>query len=659
MPPVISGDLSFTARTQVRISYIALSNLKRSTTKQPLRAAFSTSKKASKPPFDRNDLQGQPFTGVYEPVGPTRGPLGQASSHGAPRITPRRLKEHLDKYVIGQERAKKMLSVAVYNHYQRVHELQRQEEEEQFRLDREARKRSVREHEVYHSDDIFLPAKRTIKFSPTPEEEPVPKVARRISSLRNEPFRNEFIRNESIRSEFTRNEPIRNEPPPLHDPLADRPGITIEKSNVMVIGPTGVGKTHILKTLARALEVPFSMSDCTPFTQAGYIGEDADVCVQRLLAAADYDVARAEHGIICLDEVDKLAVSRSMNGRDVGGEGVQQALLKIVEGTTLTITAKHDQKSNRAPGGSPANVNFTANSAQPTGNGQKPESYTINTDNILFIFTGAFVGLQKMIMNRLSKGSLGFGASVRNTPTSPHQMTMNSEDARTYFKNLPFYTDIPTATSATTAATATTVPEQTYNPLDLATPQDLQTFGLIPEFLGRIPVTVALAPLSLPNLVSILTEPRDAITAQYTAMFATFGTELRFTTAALYAIAQTGLELGTGARGLRTAVEMLLGEAMYEVPGSSVRIGGSSDSDTTRISPFKAGIAANTIGAAGMEPDRAGSSHDFHRSHIYIEIMEVNDDRSTNRAGMQSVEEGCHKIIPDLYLIIAKATSYA
>lgn len=402
-----------------------------------------------------------------------------------------------------------------------------------------------------------------MKFGLAPEEEPTPKVTRRVPPL---PLRNEAIKNEVIR----------DEPSSIHDPLADRPGITIEKSNVMVIGPTGVGKTHILKTLARALEVPFSMSDCTPFTQAGYIGEDADVCVQRLLAAADYDVARAEHGIICLDEVDKLAVSRSMNGRDVGGEGVQQALLKIVEGTTLTITAKHDQKSNRAPGGSGANINpgFSANSAQP-GNGQKPESYTINTDNILFIFTGAFVGLQKMIMNRLSKGSLGFGASVRNTPSSPHQMTMNPEDARTYFKNLPFYTDIPTATSATSATTTTTTtatgPEQTYNPLDLATPQDLQTFGLIPEFLGRIPVTVALAPLSLTNLVSILTEPRDAITAQYTAMFATFGAELRFTTAALYVIAQTGLELGTGARGLRTAVEMLLGEAMYEVPGSSVR----------------------------------------------------------------------------------------
>lgn len=372
----------------------------------------------------------------------------------------------------------------------------------------------------------------------------------------------------------------------------------------MVIGPTGVGKTHILKTLARALEVPFSMSDCTPFTQAGYIGEDADACVQRLLAAADYDVARAEHGIICLDEVDKLAVSRSMNGRDVGGEGVQQALLKIVEGTTLTITAKHDQKSNRAPSGGGANINpgFSANSAQPTGNGQKPESYTINTDNILFIFTGAFVGLQKMIMNRLSKGSLGFGASVRNTPSSPHQMTMNPEDARTYFKNLPFYTDIPTATSATT--TTAIVPEQTYNPLDLATPQDLQTFGLIPEFLGRIPVTVALAPLSLPNLVSILTEPRDAITAQYIAMFATFGAELRFTTAALYAIAQTGLELGTGARGLRTAVEMLLGEAMYEVPGSSVRyvlVDARAARRKGRVGYWSRGKGVEFVGAWEME----------------------------------------------------------
>jgi ATP-dependent Clp protease ATP-binding subunit ClpX len=152
MPPVILGDLSFTASNQVRITYIALSNLKHSTTKRPPRATFSTSTKALKPSFDRNDFQGQPFTGVYEPAGPTRGPLGQASSHGAPRITPRRLKEHLDKYVIGQERAKKMLSVAVYNHYQRVHELQRQEEEEKYKLDREARKRSVREHEAYQSD---------------------------------------------------------------------------------------------------------------------------------------------------------------------------------------------------------------------------------------------------------------------------------------------------------------------------------------------------------------------------------------------------------------------------------------------------------------------------------------------------------------------------
>jgi len=343
----------------------------------------------------------------------------------------------------------------------------------------------------------------------------------------------------------------------------------------MVLGPTGVGKTHIVRTLARALEVPFSMSDCTPFTQAGYIGEDAELCVQRLLAAADYDVARAEYGIICLDEVDKLAVSRSTNGRDVGGEGVQQALLKIIEGTTLTITAKNDQKSSRtntsnaAPFGSGFSTN---NPSQPQNSGQKPETYTIRTDNILFIFTGAFVGLQKMIMDRLSKGSMGFGASVRSTSSTPHQMTMSNVDAHIYFKNLPFYSDVP-APSATAPPPAKALGEEesTYNPLDLATPQDLQTFGLIPEFLGRIPVTTALAPLSIPSLMRVLTEPRNSIISQYTVMFSTFGAELRFTTPALYEIAKTAFQLGTGARGVRTAVEMLLGEAMYEVPGSSVR----------------------------------------------------------------------------------------
>lgn len=544
MPPVVLGDLGFTILTSharlsglSSLSYIALSTLQPPTPRCQQKAAFSTYTKASYP-FERNDFQG-PYTGAYEPPGPTRGPLGHTSSHGVPRITPRRLKEHLDKYVIGQERAKKMLSVAVYNHYQRIHELQRQQQDQNDRLDREARRRSVREPQ---SDDAVFFGQRVIKFGPEADEEPAPKPTMRYVPIRNEP--------------------------PSRDPFADQSGPTIEKSNVMVIGPTGVGKTHILKTLARALEVPFSMSDCTPFTQAGYIGEDAEVCVQRLLAAADYDVARAEHGIICLDEVDKLAVSRSMNGRDVGGEGVQQALLKIVEGTTLTITAKHDQKNNRPPtsNGTTFNPSFSANSAQQKGNGQKPESYTINTDNILFIFTGAFVGLQKMIMNRLSKGSLGFGASVRSTPNLPHQMTMSPQDAQTYFKNLPFYSAPPSATSTTPAN-----PEQTYNPLDLTTPQDLQTFGLIPEFLGRIPVTVALAPLTLSNLVSVLIEPRGAITAQYKTIFSTYGAELRFTTAALYAIAEHGLELGTGARGLRTAVEMILGEAMYEVPGSSVR----------------------------------------------------------------------------------------
>jgi ATP-dependent Clp protease ATP-binding subunit ClpX len=277
------------------------------------------------------------------------------------------------------------------------------------------------------------------------------------------------------------------------------------------------------------------------------------------LAAADYDVARAEYGIICLDEVDKLAANRSTNGRDVGGEGVQQALLKIIEGTTLQITAKHENKGNpRTPNPPTFNNNM---SSQPP---QKPETYTIRTDNILFIFTGAFVGLQKMVMDRVAKtsGSIGFGADVRPPMTLNHQMTLSDTDAHVYYKHLPFYAD---------RASAALTDAEPYNPLDLATPTDLQTYGLIPEFLGRIPIMTALAPLSINSLLRVLTEPRNSIVAQYIHSFATFNADLRFTTPALYAIAETAFKLGTGARGVRTAVEALLGEAMYEVPGSSVR----------------------------------------------------------------------------------------
>lgn len=302
------------------------------------------------------------------------------------------------------------------------------------------------------------------------------------------------------------------------------------------------------------------MSDCTPFTQAGYIGEDAEVCVQRLLAAADYDVARAEHGIICLDEVDKLAMAKVVNGKDVSGEGVQQALLKIIEGTTLQITAKSDKSSQRPSTNGNNFSSFNPNAPNVSAGPSKPETYAVRTDNILFICSGAFVGLQKIILDRVSRGSIGFGAPIRNSNSS-NPLTLSASEAALFRKHRTF-------PSSSTASSET---EVEYNPLDLAEPSDFQKYGLIPEFIGRIPITTALSALSLSELVRILTEPRNSLVQQYTALFASSGIELHITTGALHEIAKEGYKMGTGARGLRSAAENLLWPIMYDVPGSSVR----------------------------------------------------------------------------------------
>ena len=332
------------------------------------------------------------------------------------------------------------------------------------------------------------------------------------------------------------------------------------------------------KTLARVLAVPFSMSDCTGFTQAGYIGEDAEICVQRLLAAANYDVAVAERGIICLDEVDKISSTKVSHGKDVGGEGVQQALLKIIEGTTLQIQAKQERSSrnpstiNTYPTNSPLSGGVMSPSkSSGTGSNSssghsKAETYSVRTDNILFICCGAFVGLQKTIMNRLAKGSIGFGSPIRSsssTSAANVETTISvqpgSEESKLFEKHLPFFT--------------TTSPDQLqeYNPLDLVEPTDLQTYGLIPEIVGRIPVTAALAALDEEALVRVLTEPRNSLIRQYEQLFQLYGVELRFTRGCLREIAKTALGVGTGARGLRTVCERLLNESMFDAPGSSIK----------------------------------------------------------------------------------------
>ncbi|KAK6534248.1 hypothetical protein TWF281_005578 [Arthrobotrys megalospora] len=477
------------------------------------------------------------FTSTVTVNGPVQGPLGKAGVLGK-GITPRSLKRFLDSYVISQSRAKRIVSAAVYNHYLRVQSMRRREDENAENL-----RSSLGGIEIHPVEEEYPGQQATAPFpQPFHVEAPMPSK-------------------ESL------------EPP-----------VELQKSNCLIIGPSGTGKTLIAKTLARILDVPFSISDCTAFTQAGYVGEDVDVCVQRLLASCNWDVRRAETGIICLDEVDKIASTKAMShGRDVSGEGVQQALLKILEGTTLQITNSRPKQApphhsagtpSGFPGGGPTSPfqNFGGFGSGSSGGGGSPggkgEVHTIDTSNILFILCGAFNGLNKTVLDRISKHSMGFNAPVRARQSDAN--TIPPETARELQKLYSTYFT-PTDNESSSKHVPSVIKQRKINVLEFAEPRDLISFGFLPEFIGRVPVLAALDVFDEETLVRVLSEPRNSLLRQYEELFHMSGVELKFTSLALRQIAKAALTMDTGARALRTVLERLLSDAMFEAPGSSIK----------------------------------------------------------------------------------------
>nr|CAB91482.1 related to MCX1 protein [Neurospora crassa] len=486
---------------------------------------ISYSSRLALSPRRSQSYNNQGFSSSYDPNQENgRGPIfSNKASFGVPQFYPRDLKRRVDDYVVGQDRAKKTICSVIFNHYQNIRRRQHHEIQDQRQREKLQRQRYARDHRDLQDREGYSGSSRDIHPTPSVDDFYIPEDT---------------------------NAPQR---------------VKIDKSNLLLIGPTGVGKTYILETLSKKLNVPFTISDCNSFTQAGYIGQDVEACIERLLIEANYDVKAAEHGIVVLDEFDKIARRETVNGRDVGGEGVQQALLKLVEGTKVTVSVK-DHRSSRPP--PPPNLNISTpgygpTSTTPSATPGKVEQYIVDTSNILFVFCGAFVGLDKTVLRRVAKPSIGFGAEVRNHRGSSMSSSQDILPPELY-SHLPHQP--PTMPVDLSGGSLASHGAGGFTPLDLASPADLQAFGFIPELIGRLHNICALSPLSLDELYRILTEPRNSLVAQYTALFETYPSKLYFTRKALYAIAERAAKNETGARGLKMEMERVLAEPMYDAP---------------------------------------------------------------------------------------------